>query len=73
MLEGLSSCDWEEPSWGILWRVANNGIRVDKGRIAVSYYVGGSHAEHAWTATAIFQWNGTRFVRIKVTRKPFVP
>jgi hypothetical protein len=71
LLARLSSSDWAEPSWGIDWGV--NGIRVENDEIIVNYIVGGSHAQPEWTATANFRWNGSRFVRATLDRKPFSP
>jgi hypothetical protein len=72
LLAKLSSSDWNEPTWGITRRVANDGIEIKNGEIIVSYYAGGSHAEPAWIATAMFRWDGTRFKRIALDRKKFV-
>jgi len=73
LIKRFSSPDWADSSLGPMWRVANDGVRAKKGEVDVTYYAGGSHAQPQWLATARFRWNGKRFVRFAVDRKPFTP
>jgi hypothetical protein len=69
LLTRLEPSEWDMPSWGFDWGGAR--VRIENRDITVTFSAGGYHARPAWIATAFFQWNGTRFVRTRISRKPF--
>jgi serine/threonine protein kinase len=60
VLARLSKEDWGD-ALGFTWNTSN--VRVKDGLLAVSYLLGGSHAQPDWDATTAFKWSGSRFVR----------
>jgi hypothetical protein len=71
LLAELSPLDWGKGEQDNGGDFQVSGVEVTKQQLAVSFLAGGSHAYPQWTATAAFRWNGSRFVRTGVTRKPY--
>lgn len=71
VLARLSPRDWGDDALGITWNASNTSVK--NGALRISYLLGGSHAQPAWNATAVFRWNGTAFVRTDLIRTPFQP
>ncbi len=73
LLARLSPHDWgaSEQNNGSFFQIA--GVRVLPKQLRISFYAGGSHARPARLDTAVFQWQGHRFVRTKLARSSYVP
>jgi hypothetical protein len=71
LLVRLSSSDLSGPSSDFVWGVSN--VKIINQQLLVNYLAGGPRAQPAWDATAKFKWNGVRFVRTGINRKPFMP
>jgi hypothetical protein len=68
LLAQLGTSDWDIGSYHV------TKVQIQNGQLLVTYTTGGSYATPAWTATAAFRWNGTKFVRSGVVRKiPWKP
>ena len=44
---------------------------LKNGHLVVGFLSGGIHAQPAWRVTVTMKWNGTRFVRGNIVKKPF--
>ena len=63
VLQRFSFNDWSYDALGATWNTSD--VRVKDGLLAVSYGLGGSHAQHDWGATSAFKWDGSQFVRVR--------
>jgi hypothetical protein len=61
VLARLSPEDWGD-SHEFVWNTSD--VEVKDGLLAVSYQLGGYHAQPDWDATTVFKWDGRRFVRV---------
>src|SRR5208282_4490469 len=71
LLARLSPLDWGKGADCSGSNCPMLGFRVSNRQLAVSFGAGGSHLCPEWTVTARFQWNGNRFLRSGLDRKPF--
>lgn len=69
LIQRLTDSDWAPE--GCWTETVNTKLKND--RLVVSFLSGGIHARPAWSVTTTMKWNGKRFVRADVARKPFNP
>lgn len=69
LIQRLADSDWApEGCW-----METVKPEVKNNQLVVSFLSGGIHAQAAWSVTATMKWNGSKFVRTEVVKKPYKP